>query len=61
MITAFRIYEKNSGNVDHHQQRIEELKSSYSEIKKIINEASDAGYNLEIRSTVEVNIISKDL
>ncbi|MBL7936020.1 MAG: hypothetical protein JNM51_09475 [Bacteroidia bacterium] len=58
-LESFRIQEKNSGNVDYHHHRIEELKSAYSEIKNIIDTASSNGYNLKIQSNVELSFVKK--
>jgi hypothetical protein len=53
-LESFRILEKNSGNVEHHEKRILELNKAYASVKDIIRNASNDNMNLEIHCGIEI-------
>lgn len=58
-LESFRIQELINTNFEHHDQRAKELKNDYLLIKKQINEASEQGCHLSIKSNVEIELIPK--
>lgn len=58
-LESFRIQERNSGNVEHHEKRIAELKASYKEVKELISKASQEDMQLDINCDINITLCKK--
>lgn len=54
---AFSAQERGTDNMAHHNHRIKELNDTYSDIKTIINFASENNLTLKINSKIEITLI----
>lgn len=59
-LQSFKITELAGSKFENHKSRADELKEDYLKIKKIINQASEQGCDLKIKSTIEIKPITPD-
>jgi len=55
----FSIKERNNGDVSKHEKRISELKEVQHTIKNIIIEAEEKGFQLQIDSTISIELLKQ--
>ena len=56
---SFRIQERDSGNVDYHAKRINELQETYSQLKNYITNGSNDGCDFEIFCDINISMVQK--